>query len=83
MKIKRALSIICILGFCFKCAMAQDRPFLFTVVPSADATTRPLSFQYDAAYGRETFEPIGGDNVEQKIGMQTSLNELLVKLVLL
>ncbi len=75
MKINRAMSIICILGFCFKFVIAQDRPFLFTVVPSSDATTRQLSLQYDAVYGRETFEPIGGDNVEQKIGMQTSLNE--------
>ena len=53
-------------------ADAQERPFLFTLTPSG-TELHPLVLQYDAAYGKNTFEPIGGNNVEQTLGLQTQL----------
>lgn len=60
--------------FCVTIVKAQERPFLFTLVPP-EAASRPIILHYDAAYGRETFEPLGGDNVEQTLGIQTCMNE--------
>ncbi len=57
-------------------AQAQDRPFLFTLT-SPDSRERPAFVHYDAAYGRETFEPFGGDNIEQNLGLQANLGESL------
>jgi hypothetical protein len=51
---------------------AQDRPFLFTFTP-ASAETPGLYLQYGAAYGEQTFEPLGGDAVEQNLGVQANL----------
>lgn len=51
---------------------AQDRPFLFTFTP-ASAETPGLFLQYAAAYGKQTFEPLGGDAVEQNLGVQANL----------
>jgi hypothetical protein len=52
---------------------AQDRPFLFTFTP-ASAETPGLYLQYGAAYGKQTFEPLGGDAVEQNLGVQANLS---------
>lgn len=56
-------------------ATAQHHPFLFTLVPP-DRSTAPLVLQYDAAYGRGTFEPLGGDNVEQSLGLHARLSDV-------
>jgi hypothetical protein len=52
---------------------AQDRPFLFTFTPTS-AETPGLFLQYGAAYGKQTFEPLGGDAVEQNLGVQANLS---------
>jgi hypothetical protein len=52
---------------------AQDRPFLFTFTPAS--AERPGFFlQYAAAYGKQTFEPLGSDAVEQSIGVQANIS---------
>jgi len=53
---------------------AQDHPFLFTLVPPATGQCNTV-IHYDAAYGSATFEPLGGDNLEQRLGVQAELNE--------
>ena len=55
---------------------AQDRPFLYTMT-FPDHRVQPLVIHYDAAYGRETFEPFGADRVEQAIGLQTGVSEFV------
>jgi hypothetical protein len=52
---------------------AQDRPFLFTFTP-ASAEQPGMFLQYAAAYGEQTFEPLGGDAVEQSLGVQANLS---------
>jgi hypothetical protein len=53
---------------------AQERPFIFTLVPAMPGNLNTI-MHYDAAYGNQTFEPLGSDNVEQNIGLQASLSE--------
>ncbi len=62
--------------FYFTVANAQDRPFLFTIVPQ-EVLNQSAVLHYDLAYGGETFEPFGSDNIEQTFGVQTRLNELV------
>lgn len=52
---------------------AQDRPFLFTFTP-ASAERAGLFLQYAGAYGKQTFEPLSGDAMEQSIGVQANLS---------
>jgi hypothetical protein len=52
---------------------AQDRPFLFTFTP-ASAERPGVFLQYAAAYGKQTFEPLGGDAVEQSLGVQANIS---------
>lgn len=53
---------------------AQGNLFLFTMMPSAEV--EPYTFiHYDVAYGRQTFEPLGADNLEQNLGIQSKLGE--------
>jgi hypothetical protein len=59
-------------------ASAQERPFLFTVTAPA-APSRAVIF-YDAAIGQGTFEPFGGDRVEQLVGVQAPLTSRLALL---
>jgi hypothetical protein len=68
--------IIVLTAFCMV-VKAQQHSFLFTLVPP-DQAGPPVVLQYDAAYGRETFEPLGGDNVEQTLGVQARLSESLL-----
>lgn len=65
-----ALAMVLLLGI--GQVNAQDRPFLFTFTP-ASAEQPGLFLQYAAAYGKQTFEPLGGDAVEQSIGLQANL----------
>jgi len=53
---------------------AQEDSFLITLVPP-DPASSTTKLQYDAAYGRETFEPLGGDNVEQVLGIRSRLSK--------
>jgi len=62
------------LVFFFTLANAQERPFLFTIVPQTE-TSNSVVLHYDLAYGKETFEPLGGDNIEQTFGIQTGIGE--------
>jgi hypothetical protein len=62
--------VIALTSFC-TVVKAQEHSFLFTIVPPNQIAS-PVVLQYDAAYGRETFEPMGGDNVEQTLGGQAS-----------
>jgi len=57
-------------------AQAQDRPFLFTLTPP-ESRERPVFVHYDAAYGQETFEPFGGDNIEQNLGLHANIGQFL------
>jgi len=53
---------------------AQNQSFLFTFTPSS-ALEKSSFVHYDAAYGKGTFEPLGGDKIEQNLGLQTNLGE--------
>jgi len=53
-------------------ARAQDRPFVFSVVPSR-AEGRSWAAYYDAGYGERTAEPFGYAGVEQSVGFQGRL----------
>lgn len=64
------LAVLTILAAVPVCA--QDRPFLFTFTPSS-AEQPGLFLQYAAAYGKQTFEPLGGDAVEQSLGVQANI----------
>jgi hypothetical protein len=53
-------------------AHAQERSFLFTMIsPGVGGTSSFV--HYDAAYGRQTFEPFGADGLEQNLGLQAAL----------
>jgi len=58
--------------FLTSAAMAQYKPFLFTMTPTGVGNSFA---HYDAAYGQHTFEPFGADNVEQNLGLQAGLGE--------
>lgn len=51
---------------------AQERPFFFTIAPPSPAVS-PLLVHCDVAYGKGTFEPIGGGNAEQTVGMRAAI----------
>jgi hypothetical protein len=74
---KRLPALIIVLTAVSTAVKAQQHSFLFTLVPP-DQAGPPIVLQYDAAYGRETFEPMGGDNVEQTLGIQARLNESML-----
>ena len=78
MKPTRCLPIALALFVLAHRASAQERPFLFTVTAPA-APSRTVIF-YDAAIGRGTFEPFGGDRVEQLVGVQAALSSRLALL---
>jgi hypothetical protein len=73
---RNAALIIVFTAFC-TAGRAQRHSFLFTLVPP-DQAGPPFVLQYNAAYGRETFEPMGGDNVEQTLGVQARLSESML-----
>ncbi len=52
---------------------AQERSFLFTM--TQPGINEPSFIHYDAAYGRQTFEPFGSDGVEQNLGLQENFGE--------
>jgi hypothetical protein len=71
MFLKRNAALIIVLATLCTVVEAQQHSFLFTLVPP-DQVGSQFVLQYDAAYGRETFEPMGGDSVEQTLGGQAS-----------
>jgi hypothetical protein len=73
---RNAALIITLTCFC-TAARAQQHSFLFTLVPPDQAGSQVV-LQYDAAYGRETFEPMGGDNLEQTLGIHVRLSESML-----
>jgi hypothetical protein len=77
MFLKRFLALAVVLAIICTVVRAQQHSFLFTLVPP-DQVGSLVVLQYDAAYGRETFEPIGGDNVEQTLGIQARLSESML-----
>ena len=77
MRLIYILSVLVSLTFYAASVQGQDRPFLFTVT-SFENKVYPTFVHYDAAYGRQTFEPLGGDRVEQNLGIQASLGEMCV-----
>ncbi len=58
---------------CSVSTYAQERSFLFTM--AQPGPNEPSFVHYDAAYGRQTFEPFGSDGVEQNLGLQANLGE--------
>lgn len=74
---KHNLATIVFLIFFFTVTRAQQSPFLFTLVPPDQADSR-IVVHYDAAYGRETFEPLGGDNLEQTLGIRARLSTSVI-----
>ena len=58
--------------------LAQERSFLFTFVPPLNENLNTI-LNYDAAYGNQTFEPLGSDNIEQNIGLQTGQKVLSLR----
>ena len=52
---------------------SQDRPFLFTNLPQYYSSNSFL--RYEAAYGQQTFEPIGVDDFEQNAGLQSNIGK--------
>jgi hypothetical protein len=73
----RILAPIIVLALYFTVANAQQSPFLFTLNAPDPAGPRIVA-HYDAAYGRGTFEPMGGDNLEQTLGMRTALSPSVI-----
>jgi hypothetical protein len=65
-------ALVCLI-FLTAIAKGQDSPFLFTLTPPSPTGPR-VHVQYDAAYGRGTFEPLGSDNMEQTLGIRTALS---------
>ncbi len=53
-------------------ADAQQKPFLYTILPF-DGSSGGAFVNYDAAYGEKTFEPFGGDKMEQTLGIRTRI----------
>lgn len=70
---KRNVALIVVLTGIFTVVHAQQNSFLFTLVPPYQIGSRVV-LHYDAAYGRETFEPLGGDNLEQTLGIRARLS---------
>ncbi len=64
--------VVCLVFLAAASVRAQDRPFLFTFTP-ASAEHAGVYLQYAGAYGKQTFEPLGGDAVEQCVGVQANL----------
>ncbi len=54
-------------------ALAQDRSFLFTVT-TPELRDQSAVLNYGAGYGHKTFEPFGGDGLEQNLGFQGNIN---------
>jgi hypothetical protein len=68
---------VCIVGlalFVYATAAAGERPFLSSIIPSRTGES-PLQLSYSTAFGKHTFEPIGGDALEQNIGAQLNIGE--------
>ena len=72
MDLKHRLLLAALLFLVAGALRAPDRPFLFTFTP-ASAEQPGVFLQYAAAYGKQTFEPLGGDAVEQSIGVQANI----------
>ena len=64
--------ILAVIVLFFTAAEAQQHPFLYTILPSA-ASEGNAFISYDAAYGEKTFEPFGGDKMEQTLGIRTRI----------
>lgn len=64
--------IVFLMLLCTASMHAQDRPYLFTVMPAGTVDTGVL-LNYDAAYGEKTFEPFGADRMEQNIGIRARI----------
>jgi len=77
MRLMNILSVLASLVIYAASVEAQGRPFLFTFT-SFENKAYPTFVHYDAAYGRQTFEPLGGDRVEQNLGIEASLGEMFV-----
>lgn len=56
----------------------QQKPFLFTTIYPSHQTRQNIILHYDAAYGEKTFEPFGGDKLEQNFGLQAKLSSPLI-----
>jgi len=54
-------------------ALAQTRPFLFTVAPEAATPGQSWTVSYDVGYADQTAEPFGYDGAEQRIGVRGAL----------
>jgi hypothetical protein len=57
-------------------AIAQERPFLYILSPHHPAGPA-FSLHYDAAYGKETFEPLGADRFEQVVGLRARVSDVV------
>jgi hypothetical protein len=69
MRIIQSISVVLLF---ITAAEAQQRPFLYTILPN-DVSPGNAFISYDAAYGEKTFEPFGGDKMEQTLGIRTRL----------
>ncbi|MCE5249780.1 hypothetical protein LLG96_06120 [bacterium] len=70
------LSILLTLILISTVAQAQDRAFLFTLT-TPECREQPMLVHYDTAYGHKTFEPFGGDDLEQNLGLQANFGKSL------
>jgi hypothetical protein len=66
------LSTTIILSLLFSQAQAQDRSFLFTFT-SPELSEQSTSVNYSSAYGQKTFEPFGGDGIEQNLRLKANV----------
>jgi len=64
--------ICMIFSVCASAAHAQERSFLFTMTQAG--LNEPSFVHYDAAYGRQNFEPFS-DGIEQNLGLQENFGE--------
>jgi hypothetical protein len=72
----RAVGILAFVMGTSHTALAQGRPFAFTV-PFPDASPLIVA-RYDAGYGERTFEPLSGDRVEQAAEVDLTVGRLMV-----
>ncbi|HZT75301.1 MAG TPA: hypothetical protein VFA27_01490 [Vicinamibacterales bacterium] len=57
-------------------ALAQDRPFIFSITTPTDVTRNTFRLDYDAGVGERAFQSDTANQPEQRIGVQASIGRL-------
>ena len=68
------LSVTVMLALLFSQAQAQERAFLYTFT-SPELSEQSALVNYSSAYGKKTFEPFGGDGIEQNLRLKANMGK--------